>query len=137
MKDTLEPGLKMTRRVVVDEDRVITHLGKDLAIYGTPFLVRDIEALCHALLLEHCDEGEGSVGMRVDIEHLAPTPRGMWVDFTATVAAVNGRAVTFEVEGHDALDQVARCTHQRFVVALAKSKERIAAKIARAAEARG
>ncbi|MCC6201700.1 MAG: LysR family transcriptional regulator [Gammaproteobacteria bacterium] len=134
MKETLQPGVSKTRRISVDDDRVITHLGKDLAIYGTPFLVRDIEATCHALLLEHLDEGEGSVGMRVDVEHLAPTPRGFWVDITATVSEVKGRQVTFTVEGRDALDHVARCTHSRFVVALSKSKERIAAKIARAAE---
>lgn len=134
MKQTLQPGITVTRRIVVDDDRVITHLGKDLAIYGTPFLVRDIEATCHGLLLDHLDEGEGSVGMRVDVEHLAPTPRGLWVELTAKVAAVNGRQVTFEVTGRDALDEVARCTHTRFIVALAKSKERIAAKIARAAE---
>ena len=131
MKDSCKPGLEKTRRIVVEGDRVVRHLGENLGVYGTPWLVADIERLCHAVILEHLDNGEGSVGTRVDIQHLAATPEGMWVDITARVTNVDRRAVTFEVTARDAVDEVAHCTHNRFIVELAKIKERLAAKIAK------
>ena len=131
MKESLRPGLELTRRVVVEGDRVVRHLGEGAGVYGTPWLVADIERLCHAVILEHLDPGEGSVGTRVDIQHLAATPEGMWVDITARVSNVDRRAVTFEVTARDAIDEAGRCTHHRFIVDTAKIKERLAAKIAK------
>ena len=131
MKESCKPGLEKTRRIVVEGERVVRHLGEGAGVYGTPMLVADIEKLCHALILEHLDAGEGSVGTRVDIQHLAATPEGMWVDITAKVTHVDRRAVTFDVIARDAVDEVGRCTHNRFVVELTKIKERLAAKIAK------
>ena len=59
----------------------------------------------------------------------------MWVEITATIAGLKGRAVNFEVTARDAVDEVARCTHIRFVVDVARTKERLAAKAAKAKEA--
>jgi predicted thioesterase len=131
MKESCKPGLEQTRRIVVEGERVVRHLGEGLGVYGTPWLVADIERLCHTLIAEHFDAGEGSVGTRVDIQHLAATPEGMWVDITAKVTHVDRRAVTFEVTARDAVDEIGRCTHDRFVVELAKIKERLAGKIAK------
>lgn len=135
MKDTCKPGLQKTRRIIVDDARTIRHLGDDAGVYSTPSMVQDFEGLCHDLLLEHLYEGEGSVGTRVDIQHLAATPEGMWVDITATITGVDRRAVAFEIVAHDALDEVGRCTHSRFVVELAKMKQRLAEKAAKAGKA--
>lgn len=134
MKESCKPGIKRSRRITVDDARVTRHMDGETGVYGTPFLVRDIEGLCHDLLAEHLDAGEGSVGTRVDIQHLAATPEGMWVELTATVTEVDRRAVTFSVVGHDALDEIGRCTHNRFVVDLARMKEKLAAKVAKAQE---
>lgn len=135
MKETCQPGLQKTRRITVDEARVVRHLGKDAGVYATPALAGDIERVCRELLLEHLDEGEDSVGTRIDVQHLAATPEGMSVEITATITVVDRRAVTFAVTARDAFDEVGRCTHSRFVVELAKMKERLAAKAAKAREA--
>lgn len=132
MKTSIKTGLEKTRRLVVDETRVTRHLGERLGVYATPAMVNDIEMLCRDFLLEHLDPGEDSVGTRVDIQHLAATPEGMTVEISARISAVDGRAVTFEAVARDALDEVGRCTHHRFIVDLAKLKERLNAKIAKA-----
>ncbi len=132
MKPTLTTGLTATRRITVDRNRTIGFMGEDGRVYATPELVRDTEMTCRNLLLDHLDDGEDSVGTRVEIDHLAATLVDMWVDFTVTVAEVNGRRVTFEVAVRDAVDAVARGRHTRFVVDKAKSRERLAAKAARA-----
>lgn len=132
MKASVEPGLRKMRRVTVASKRVTRHLGENLGVYATPAMVADMEMLCRDFLMEHLDAGEDSVGTRVDIQHLAATPEGMWVDITATITAVDRRAVTFEAVARDAFDEVGRCTHARFVVDVAKMKERLQAKIAKA-----
>jgi fluoroacetyl-CoA thioesterase len=131
VKPSLATGLTATRRIIVDRDRTIGFMGEEGRVYATPELVRDAEMTCRNLLLEHLDEGEDSVGARVEIDHLAASLVDMWVEFVVTVTEVNGRRVTFEVTARDAVDAVARGRHTRFVIDKAKSRERLAAKAAR------
>jgi fluoroacetyl-CoA thioesterase len=136
MKASLRPGCTKTKRIVVDSDRTIGFMGEGGRVYGTPYLVRDIEHCCRDLLLEHTDPGEDSVGMEVSVRHLAPTLLGMEVDITATVTAVEGRKVSFMVMAKDELEQVCEGTHARFVVDVARSLERLKAKAAKRAGGR-
>jgi len=113
MKTSLQPGLHATRRITVDRER--------------------IEVACRELLLDHLDPGEDSVGTRVEIDHIGATLLGMAVELTVRVAGVDGRAVVFEVEGRDAVEPIVRGRHARFVVEVAKTAQRLAAKAAKAA----
>jgi fluoroacetyl-CoA thioesterase len=128
MKASLHPGCTKTKRIVVDSVRTIHFMGEEGRVYGTPYLVRDVEHTCRDLLLDHADQGEDSVGMEVSVRHLAPTLVGMEVDITATVTAVEGRKVTFRVSAKDELEQICEGTHARFVVDVARTIERLKAK---------
>ena len=134
MKDSLKPGLDISLRITVDSDRTIGFMGDDFRVYATPSMVLDIERTCKELLDPHLDEGENSVGARVEIDHLGATLIDMWVDVRATVVEIDRRRVLFDVDVHDQLgDKVGACKHTRFVVDLAKQKERLDAKRARLA----
>ena len=132
MKTTLQTGLEARRTFRVDLERTIDFMGEQARVYATPMLVRDIEIACRELLLGHLDAGEDSVGTRVEVDHLAATLLGMDVAIRVRVAEVKGRAVTFEVEGHDGLDTVCRGRHGRFIVDTAQTVARLAAKAAKA-----
>ncbi len=132
MKPSLAAGVTVTRRIGVDRDRTIDFMGEKARVYATPMLVRDIEMTCRELLLEHLDPGEDSVGTRVEVDHLAPTLLGMTVDITATVTEVKGRAVSFEVTATDGVDAICRGKHNRFVVDVAQTEARLAAKAKKA-----
>ena len=106
-------------------------MGDEGRVYGTPFLVRDIEQTCRQLLLQYADPGEDSVGMEIALKHLAPTLLGMEVEITATVAAVDGRRILFEVSAKDQLEPISTGTHARFVVDKSKTYERLKAKAAK------
>lgn len=134
MKPGLTAGMKQTKRYVIDIDRTIGFMGDALRVYATPMMVRDIEMTCKDFVGEYLTPEENSVGARVEIDHLGPTLLKMWVDVTATVTGVEGRRVNFEVEVKDALDTVGRAKHTRFVVDLAKQKERLEAKAAKLAQ---
>lgn len=136
MKDSLQPGLETVRRITVDTDRTIGFMGEDLRVYATPSMVQDIERTCKDLLQEHLDDGENSVGARVEIDHLGATLNGMWVEVRSRVVEIDRRRVLFDVEVTDQLgDRVGACRHTRFVVDLSKQKERLDAKRARLRDA--
>jgi predicted thioesterase len=132
MKESCRAGIARTRRITIDRDRTIDFMGEEGRVYATPFLVRDIEATCRDLLLEHANAGEDSVGAHVNLTHTAPTLIGMWVDLSIKIAAVDGRRVRFEVTGRDAIDEICKGEHTRFVVDTAKTIERLKAKAAKA-----
>lgn len=133
MKESIQPGVAKTVRIVIDRDRTIGFMGDEGRVYSTPDLVRDIEHTCRDLLLEHADPGEDSVGLEVSVRHGAPTLLGMEVEIAVTVAAVEGRKVSFEVSARDEVEPIADAKHTRFVVDVGKTHERLKAKAAKLA----
>jgi predicted thioesterase len=133
MKPTLHSGLSSTRTFTVDRDSTIGFMGEDARVYATPMLVRDIEITCRDFLLEHLDPGEDSVGIRVEIDHLAATLLGMQVTITVTLGELKGRAAIFDVVATDGIDTICRGRHSRFVANVAQVKARLAEKQKKAA----
>ncbi|CAI09194.1 thioesterase family protein [Aromatoleum aromaticum] len=132
MSETLKAGLTSTRRYDIDAGRTIGFMGDDCRVYSTPSLLYDIEVVCRDLLLENIEAGKDSVGTRVELDHVGATLLGMWIEITVTVTEVNGPAVTFEFTARDALEEVARGKHSRFVVGAEKTAQRLKAKLAKA-----
>jgi fluoroacetyl-CoA thioesterase len=132
MKNSLKAGLELSKTVTVDEARCIGFMGKEGMVYATPRMVSDVEYACRDFLLQHLDPGEDSVGAHVSIDHLAATPLGLQVTIQAKVVEVDRRKVAFEFTVHDPVEQCGRGKHVRFVVETAKSRERLAAKRAKA-----
>ncbi len=128
MSDTLKEGLSATRRVDIDTERTISFMGDECRVYATPKLLYDVEWACRDLIKEHVDAGKDSVGTRVELDHLGATLLGMWVEITVTITKVEGPAVTFEFTARDAVEQVARGKHNRFVVGIEKTAQRLMAK---------
>lgn len=134
MNPEFRTGLKHTQRIVVDRDRTIGFMGEAMRVYSTPSMVLDVERTCKDFLAQHLPPEQNSVGMRVEIDHLGPALLDSWVDVNITVSEVDRRKVTFEAEVRDALDVIGKATHIRFVVELAKQKERLEAKKAKLAQ---
>lgn len=113
----IEPGLELEQKRVVRRDDCITFLGGDVRpSLATPAMIRWMEYCCRDGVLPHLDSGEDTVGVKVSVEHLAATPMGQEVTYTAKVAEVEGRRLTFEVEAADGTEVVGKGTHVRFVV---------------------
>jgi fluoroacetyl-CoA thioesterase len=132
VKASLKAGLESRKTITVDQDRVIGFMGKEAAVYATPRMVSDVEYTCRDMLLEHLDAGEDSVGAHVSIDHLAPTPMGLQVTVEVRITEVDRRKVSFEFSVRDPVEEVGRGKHVRFVVETAKTRERLAAKRAKA-----
>jgi len=89
-------------------------------VVATPALIGILEVACHTYLLEHVGDDEGSVGIAVDVEHLAAAPTGAPVDALAVVQAIDGKWVTFDVEARWGDIVLMRGRHRRAVVDQAK-----------------
>jgi predicted thioesterase len=131
MKSSLAVGVSYTHRVTVDRERTISFMGEEGRVYGTPFMVLDMEHTCRDLIMQHADAGEDSVGIEIATTHIAATPLGWNVEITAKVVAVEGRKVTFELTAKDELEPIGKGTHSRVVVDVAKTQERLKVKQAK------
>jgi predicted thioesterase len=132
MSETLKPGLTLTRRITVDRDRTISFMGDECRVYATPLMLYDIEFACRDLLREHIEPGKDSVGTRVELDHVGATLLGMWVEIAVTLTSVEGNAVSFDFTVRDAVEEVARGKHNRFIVGIEKTAQRLKAKLAKA-----
>ena len=134
MSEPLQAGLIRTEHIDVDRDRTISFMGEECRVYSTPKLLYDIEIACRNLLLAHIDAGKDSVGTRVELDHVGATLMGMWADITVTLAEVNGNAVSFDFSARDAIEEIARGRHSRYIVNIEKTAQRLKAKLAQANE---
>lgn len=137
MIEPLKTGLSANRRIDIDAGRTISFMGDDCRVYSTPNLLYDIEMTCRDLLLAHIGQGKDSVGTRVELDHIGATLLGMWVDITVTLTEVNGSAVVFDFTARDALEEIARGKHNRFILGIERTAQRLKAKLAKAREGQG
>ena len=138
MKGTLAPGVTGTQRYAIDRERTIDFMGEALRVYSTPSMLRDVEHTSRDVLLEHLDEGEDTVGVRVELEHLGPTLFESWVEVAVRVTGVEGPRIALEVEVRDELGEaVGRAKHARFVVEVERQRRRLERLAAKVRQARG
>ncbi len=117
--DELTPGLIGEIKVIVTEAHTAASLGSGLVpVLGTPMLVGLMEGAAVQSLAGCLPPGQTSVGGRIDVRHLAPTPVGMRVRARAELTKVQGRRLEFRVEAWDEVEQIGTATHERFIVAV-------------------
>ena len=121
----LTAGLTAETDVVVEDHLTADRLGNPgFKVLSTPALV--FEAASIQAIAPHQDAPlTGSVGTRIEVEHIAATPIGMHVRCTAKVVNVDGRRVSFTLEAHD--EKELR-THERVLVDPAKFLARVEVK---------
>jgi predicted thioesterase len=86
---------------VADDDTAIAHRSGSVPCLATPRVIALSEEACILVIAEQLADGSTTVGQRVQIDHLAPTPVGNRVTAEATLEAVQGRRLTFTVSVSD------------------------------------
>ncbi len=129
MAESIQPGLSATSELVVGPGNTARHLGSGgVDVLATPEMVRLMERAAVAAVDHLLPAGSMTVGARIDVEHLAPTPPGMRVIARAELVAVEGRRLTFTVEARDEREVVGRGRHERVIIDLQRFAQRLAAK---------
>jgi predicted thioesterase len=101
------------------------------AVLSTPWLIWFLEHAAREAMLPLLEPGESTVGVRVDVEHLAPTPLGDRVVCTARVLQSDGPVISFQLEARDSRDVIARGFHKLRVIRIERFAARVAAKTQR------
>jgi fluoroacetyl-CoA thioesterase len=97
-------------------------------VLATPVMIMVMENAALNAIKPYLDPGEGALGTRVDVRHLAATPAGRRVTGEAKVANVDGRRIEFSIRATDGSEEIGVGTHERVVIQLSKLSERLKAK---------
>jgi predicted thioesterase len=126
MSDLLPPGISREEVFIVEEQHTAYHIGSgDEKVLGTPWMISFMERVSNRLIAELLPEGQMSVGVHVNVRHLAATPMKAEVRVLATVKEVLKNQVKLTVEAWDHIDKIGEGTHVRVVV----EKERFMARV--------
>ena len=98
------------------------------AVVSTPNIIQFLERTARHLLTPHLEKDERSVGLEIDIRHLAPTPIGQTIHCRAQVISVDGSKIQFQIEARDAHEVIVRGLHKRAVIRTASFTRRVKAK---------
>ncbi|HEY4909036.1 MAG TPA: thioesterase family protein [Methylomirabilota bacterium] len=113
----LQPGLTAEIEQLVVPALTADALGNQgVRVLATPFVINLMELTCNAVMKPHLPPGAVSVGIMVEMKHLAATPLGMKVRAKATLLETDGKRCLFQVDVFDEVEKVAEGRHERFVV---------------------
>jgi fluoroacetyl-CoA thioesterase len=101
-------------------------------VFATGFMVGLMEWTCLNIVSAHLDEGEGSLGVHINVSHIAATVTGQTVTVDAVCTKIDGRRLYFHVKAHDGMELIGEGEHQRMIVDWQKFEQRVNDKAKRA-----
>lgn len=114
---SLRTGLSATVDLTVtDDDTALAMRSGEVPVLATPRILALVEQATVQALDGHLEHGSSSVGMRVALEHISPTPVGGTVRAEASLERIDGRRLLFHVSARDEQGLVAAGKVTRVVV---------------------
>lgn len=114
----------------VEREDTATEVGSGaLLVYATPCMVALMEGAACEAIAEAIPEGKTTVGIELNISHLAATPVSMDVRADAEVTAVDGNIITFTVTAYDESGKIGEGTHKRAIVTTQRFLDKTYAKL--------
>lgn len=125
MKPEFGIGVSAELEEVTTEEMGVRHLGTGVrSVFSTPSMIALMERTSIHLIKPYLEDGEGSVGTKVNINHIAATPIGMKVRAKSTVKEINGRRIVFAVECFNEKEKIGEGTHERAIINIKKFAEK-------------
>lgn len=126
----LRPGIANETTCNVEQRHLAPKWGSGLApVLGTPALVAFCEECARLSVDPLLQEGQQTVGTRIDVRHIAATPAGLTVTVRAELVAVEDRRLTFKIEARDDVETIGEAKHERYIVDLdrfvARAREKV------------
>ena len=122
-------GRQEKREWTVTKEMLAVQMGSGMVpVLATPALIACMEIACMRLVQPAFGEGITTVGTRVEVAHLAPTPEGARIQVTATLLATDGRRFTYRVEASDESGKIGEGSMERQSVRLSSFGEKAEAR---------
>jgi predicted thioesterase len=123
-------GATATQKIEVTREMTVAHFHEHMPeVYGTPIMIYHMENTAAEAIQEFLPAGWITVGVLVDVKHLAATPVGASVTTRAEVLEVGDYTVKFAVEAHDGFEKIGEGTHVRAAVEVERFMNRVKAKV--------
>ena len=117
----MEIGIKGKVETVVNEANTAKFVGSgSLDVFATPNMVGLMEQAAQMSVAPYLEEGQGTVGTRLDISHDAATPLGMKVHAESELVEIDRRKLTFKVAAYDEKGMIGEGMHERFIIDISK-----------------
>lgn len=127
-------GDTFTVKRTVTGDMTAAALGSGgLPVFGTPYLAAMVENAAFTYLQQELPEGKSTVGTRIEVSHVSPSPVGMEITVTVEVTDIsaNGRMIDFKASASDAAGLIGEGVHQRAVITVDRFMEKCQSKLAK------
>ena len=122
----IKEGLTHTSKIKVTLENCASAVGSGgLDVFATPSMVALMENAAMNAVAPFLPEGSTTVGAEIDTTHIKPSALGAEIEATATLTAIEGRKLVFDVEARDTSGTIGKGTHVRFIVDI----ERFMAKV--------
>jgi fluoroacetyl-CoA thioesterase len=116
--ETLQIGRSLEVEWIVGPQHSAENFGNPgVPVFATPAVVWLLDSLAHQCIVPTLGPDQGTLGTKIQIEHLAATPLGMKVHARAEIAKIDGKRVLVRVEAHDESEMIARGTIERYITA--------------------
>jgi len=127
----LPVGRQGRAELVVGDAHTAPSIGSGrVRVLATPVMINLMEAAALDAVEALLPAGHQSLGIKLDVSHVAATPVGMRASATARLVGVEGRRLRFEVEARDEKEVIGGGFHERIVVNVARFDERVQRKLA-------
>lgn len=125
-------GAVATEQLEVTREMTVAHFHEYMPeVYGTPIMIYHLENTAAAAIQKYLPDGWITVGVVVNVKHLAATPVGATVTIRAEVLEVGDTTIKFAVEAHDGFEKIGEGTHVRAAVEMDRFMKRVNAKVVR------
>ena len=129
----IKAGIKGKSELIVTKDKTAEAIGSGLLpVFATPYMVALMENTCSDSMLKYMDEGYGTVGTKLEVEHISATPVGMKVRCESELIEIDRRRLVFSVECYDETGKIGFGRHERFIIDndkfMSKCREKIGKK---------
>lgn len=113
----MEKGIKLTVETTATESNSAkTMKSGTLDVFATPAMIALIEETAWKSVAPYLEKGQGTVGISLNVSHVAPTPLGMAVKCETELVEVDGRKLKFEAKVYDEKGLIGSGTHERFII---------------------
>jgi fluoroacetyl-CoA thioesterase len=141
MKDSLNIGMKASLDFIVTDQKIVSALYPESEffremppVFATGYMVGFMEWACMKALAPYLDEGEGSVGIHINVSHCAATPVSMKVRAYAECTDVDGKKTFWKVSAYNLLpngqtELIGEGTHERFIINYDKFSSKVSTKV--------
>ena len=113
----LKTGIKGSASEIVTNEKTAVAVGSGgVAVYATPAMIAVMEKSAYESVQSLLEEGSGTVGTLMNIQHISATPVGMKVTAESELIAIDGRKLTFKVTAFDEVGKIGEGIHERFII---------------------